>query len=158
MYEGPSESESLSLLVTGEIFKATDQKKFTAMVLIDLSKVFDSICHHNPMVKLQHLGTSREVLKWFESYLTDRQQSTRVGISLSDPLTATHGVPQGSILAPMLFSLYMNDLPSVVKCSRAKSYVDDTKNYFSFSTKDLDLHDKSLKISVTVGLALNPLT
>ena len=157
MYEGPSESESLSLLVTGEIFKATDQKKFTAMVLIDLSKVFDSICHHNLMVKLQHLGTSREVLKWFESYLTDRQQSTRVGISLSDPLTATHGAPQGSILAPMLFSLYMNDLPSVVKCSRAKSYVDDTKNYFSFSTKDLDLHDKSLKISVTVGLALNPL-
>ena len=49
----------------------------------------------------------------------------------------------------MLFSLYMNDLPSVVKSSRAKSYVDDTKNYLSFSTKDLDMHDKSLKISVT---------
>ena len=128
MYEGPSESESLSLLVTGQIFKATDQKNFTTLVLIDLRRVFDSICHHNLMVKLQHLGTSREVLIWFESYLTDRQQSTRVGILLSDPLPVTHGVPQGSTLAPMLFSLYMNDLPSVVKSSRAKSYVDDTKN------------------------------
>ena len=73
MHEGPSESESLSFLVAGEIFKAKDQKKLTAKVLIDLSKVFDSICHHNQMGKLQYLGTSREALKWFESYLTDRQ-------------------------------------------------------------------------------------
>ena len=55
-------TESLSLLVTDDIFKAIDQKKLTAMVLIDLSKAFDSICYHNPMYK-QHLGTSRETLK-----------------------------------------------------------------------------------------------
>lgn len=128
----------LSLLVTDDIFTAIDQKKLTAMVLIDLIKAFDSICHHNLMCKLQHLGTSREALKWFKSYLTDRQQSTRVGISLSEPLTVTYGVPQGSILGPMLFSLYMNDLPSVVKFSRVESYVGDTKIYLSFSTKDTD--------------------
>ena len=55
-------TESLSLLVTDDIFKAIDRKKLTAMVLIDLSKAFDSICYHNPMYK-QHLGTSRETLK-----------------------------------------------------------------------------------------------
>ena len=91
--------------VTDDIFKAADQKKLTAMVLIDVRKAFDGICHDNLMCKLQHLGTSREALKWFESYLTDRQQSTRFGISLSDLLTVTHGVPQGSISGIMLFSL-----------------------------------------------------
>ena len=76
--------------------------------------------------------------KWFESYLTDRMQSTRLGTSRSEELIVTHGVPQGSILGPLLFSLYMNDLSSVVKFSSVKSYVDDTKVYLSFSSKDID--------------------
>ena len=77
--------------------------------------------------------------KWFESYLTDRMQSTRLGTSGSEELIVTHGVPQGSILRPLMFSLYMNDLvPSVVKFSSVHSYVDVTKVYLSFSSKDID--------------------
>ena len=72
---------------------------------------------------------SNEALNWFESYLTNRMQSTRLGTSLSIELTVTYGVPQGSILGPLMFSLYMNDLPSVVKFSSVESYVDDTKVY-----------------------------
>ena len=53
--------------------------------------------------KLQNLGTSNKTLLWFESYLTNRQQFTRVATSLSEPLTITHGVPQDSILGPTLF-------------------------------------------------------
>ena len=90
--------ETLSLLVTDHIFGAIDQQQLTAMVLIDLSKAFDSICHSTLLLKLSSLGTSSQALKWFESYLTDRKQSTRLGTSLSDELTITHGVPQGSIL------------------------------------------------------------
>ena len=75
---------------------------------------------------------------WFQSYLTNRQQCTRIATSLSEPLTVTHDVPQGSILGPMLFGLYMNDLPDVIKSSNIESYVDDTKIYLSFSTNDVD--------------------
>ena len=58
--------------------------------------------------------------------------------SLSEPLTITHGIPQGSILGLTLFSLYMNDLPKVIKFSNIKSCVDDTKIYLSFTSKDID--------------------
>ena len=65
-------------------------------------------------------------------------QSTRLGTSRSIELTVTHGVPQGSILGPLMFSLYMNDLPSVVKFSSVESYVDDTKVYLSCSSENID--------------------
>ena len=108
------------------------------MVLIDLSKVFDSICHRTLLLKLQGLGASSKASKWFQSYLTDRLQSTRLGTVRSEELIVTHGVPQGSILGPLLFTLCITDLPSVVKVSSVESYVDDTKVYLSFSSKDID--------------------
>ena len=88
--------------------------------------------------KLQNLGTAKKVLLYFESYLTNRPQSTRLATSLSEQLTITHGVPQGSILGPTLFSMYMNDLPEVIKFSNIESYIDGTKIYFSFASKDID--------------------
>ena len=66
-------------------------------------------------------------------------QLTRVGTSLSDQLTANYGVPQGSILRPAMLSLHMNDLPNAVQFSSVGSYVDDTKIFLSFSSKDVDL-------------------
>ena len=131
-------TETLSLLVTDHILRAIDQQQLTAMVLIDISKAFDSICHSTLLLKLRSLGTSSRALKLFESYLTDRKQSTRLGTSLSDELTITHGMPQGSILRPTLFNLYINDLPSAVKSSCTDSYVDDTKIYHSFSAKNMN--------------------
>ena len=83
-------TETLSLLVTDHMFRAIDQQQLTAMVLIELSKAFDSICHSTLLLKLRRLGTSSQTLKWFESYLTNRKQSTRLGTSLSDELTITH--------------------------------------------------------------------
>lgn len=83
-------TESLSLLVTDQIYRAIDEKKLTAMVLIDLSKAFDSICHLSLLNKMHNIGTSGPALEWFKSYLSDRSQSTRIGPSLSSSLPVTH--------------------------------------------------------------------
>ena len=91
-------TETLGLLVADHLFNAIDKKKITAMVLIDLSKAFDSICHSTLLKKLQMLGTSPNALNWFKSYLTNREQSTRIECTVSTSLIVTHGVPQGSIL------------------------------------------------------------
>ena len=112
-----------------------DNKHITTMVVIDLSKAFDSLCYFKTT---KNLNTSNKAILWFESYLTNRQQSTRVATSLSEPLTITNGIPQGSILGLTLFSLCMNDLPKVIKFSNIKSCVDDTKIYLSFTSKDID--------------------
>ena len=130
-------TETLSSLVTDDISRAMDSRQTTAMVLIDLSKAFDSLCHSTLPSKLQLLGNSEKALLWFKSYLSDRQQCTRIGTSLSNPLTSTHGVPHGSILGPILFTLYMNDLPTVTEFSNIESYVDDTKIYLSCASKDI---------------------
>ena len=129
-------TETLGLLVADHLFSAIDEKKITAMVLIDLSKAFDSICHTTLISKLHALGTSTHALNWLRSYLTNRKQTTRVGTSLSPSSTVTHGVPQGSILGPMLFSVYMNDLPKAIKNCSIESYVDDAKLFLSFGIKE----------------------
>jgi len=83
-------AETLSLLVTGHIYKAMDNKEITAMVLIDLSKAFDSICHRTLLIKLKGLGASNEALNWFESYLANPMQSTGLGSSRSIELNVKH--------------------------------------------------------------------
>ena len=96
----------------------------SAMVLLDLSKAFDSIDHRILLHKLVNVGASPMVVKWFESYLSGRNQVMRIGSSLSSQRPVTHGVPQGAVLSPLLFCIYINDLPSIISTCQLKSYVD----------------------------------
>ena len=81
-------------------------------------------------------SASTSALKWFKSYLTNRYQVVRIHSSVSDPLPVECGVPQGSILGPLLFSIYVNDLPEVPRHCSTECYVDDTKLFVSFNLHD----------------------
>ena len=130
---------------TDEILNAIDKKKkLTAVVLLDLSKVFDSIDHQILLAKLQAgtLARPRSAIEWFGSYLTSRYQYVRTNTTLSTKLPVRSGVPQGSILGPLLFNIYVNDLPSVPENCSSQCYVDDTKLLMSFQ-----LHDQHAAIA-----------
>ena len=89
-------TETLNILVSDMILDAMDRKELTAVVLLDLSKAFDSIEHSLLFKKLHSMGVSRKALDWFKSYLSDRTQSVRIGHAISEARAITYGVPQGS--------------------------------------------------------------
>ena len=129
-------TETLNLLITEKILKSMDDKELVAIVLLDLSKAFDSIDHALLLEKLKMLNVSDEAICWFKSYLTDRKQAVRIGSKISEKRKITHGVPQGSILGPILFNVYINDLPMAPEAGSLKSFVDDSKLFFSFSINE----------------------
>ena len=131
--------ESLNVFMTDKILEAMNAKKITIMVLLDLSKAFDSIDHGKILKKLQALGVSHSAIEWFRSYLSDRRQFVRIDTEVSNMSVISHGVPQGSILGPALFSIYLNDLPSIPDFSSLESYVDDSKLFLSFPVADVSL-------------------
>ena len=113
-----------------------DKKKVTAVVLSDTSKAFDTINLEILLNKLQDIGISPSGITWFNSCLCERHQIVRINNELSEPLPVESGVPQGSILRPILFSIFMSDLSSVFRHCLSESYVDETKFYISFWMQD----------------------
>ena len=97
----------------------------TGMILIDLQKAFDTIDHEILINKLELLGFSKNVFVWFKSYLSNRKFKVNLNKTFSEPGKLLCGVPQGSNLGPLLFLLYINDMPQAVKCEPLL-YADDT--------------------------------
>ena len=124
--------ETLNVMITDKALEAMDAKKVTLVVLLDLSKTFDSINHVTLLANLQALGVSRASLDWFKSYLSERLQCVRIEAETSSLQGISHGVPQGSILGPALFTIYLNNIPSIPDVCSLESYVDDSKLYLSF--------------------------
>ena len=110
-----------------------DKDLFTGVVMIDVRKAFNVVDHKLLLKKLQVYCLNTNSFKWFQSYLSGRYQKVCVDGKLSEPLGIHSGVPQGSILGPALFLLFINDLPLVLK-NNIGIYADDSTLYASAPT------------------------
>ncbi len=121
------------LKLINDIFFGSNDSKLTDAIFINLTKAFDLVDHSLFLGKLYSVDLSRNALLWFNSYLYNRKQCAVIQGCKSGTLVQRCGVPQGSTLSPLLFSVFVNDLPSICSKCCVQFYVDDMVIYTSQS-------------------------
>ena len=120
-----------------EITKSLDEGEFAVTLFLDLSKAFDTVNNLILLTKLSYYGVKNNENQWFKSYLHSRKQRVFVNGVFSDTQTVNSGVPQGSILGPLLFLIYINDLVGATDYFSVRLFADDAS--LTASGKDLDV-------------------
>ena len=136
-YRPNHSTETALVRVQSDILWALDKKKIVILVLLDLSAAFDTVRHSILLDRLEHnFGVTGNALAWFRSYLEGRTYCVSISGTQSQDVTLECGVPQGSVLGPVLFNIYTNQLGSLVRQHKMNyhGYADDSQLYASFST------------------------
>ena len=129
-------TEFASLELIDRILLATDKGEIPFSIFIDLSKAFDTLDYEILLFKLRYYGVENIALKLFHSYLSNRKQYIKLEDVVSKVSPISTGVPQGSILGPLLFLVYMNDIATCIGLFQTIMYADDTKLFGNLSNFD----------------------
>ena len=121
------------------IRKYLDEGKFACRIFVDLQKAFNSVEYDTLLTKLEHYGVRGLANDWFKSYLSDRKQFVSINGHDSNLASVLHGAPQGSVLGPLLYLIYVNDLNQAIKFCKVHHFADDTNLlHFGKSTTKLN--------------------